>query len=517
MDILPDHLLVSVFALLDTPSLLRARGVCRRWRDLALNRSAWRHRGLSLLNLSRNVSRDDEPRRWEWLRSEERCIGPVLRLAPCLLNIDLNRATVRLLPTRDVRCAVSSVWILSVDAADLRHTLSAVQGLLRCGLKALHLRNFHGDLPNLRLVLRLVRNTSLTELGLLVKDVPSTRGGALALRGRNESTLKQLEFALFPRPGELLGPDRCTWPTGIHALEYLLQTHSTTLTSVALRYVPANLPMGALTACANLRELECVPLEGMDALLQCSRLESLHFIIAMNGHLNLAQVHAAVRRFFAGAATLQRLTFSSGAARYGAVAPNVCTDLLWLLSATQRSRLTTLTVRNDDTSNQTVNYLQLSALLHTLPQLARLELLSLGPDALWWAQLAPLFTAISSTATPQLRLLTLGSLLLCPRVGAQHSTGLHSTGLHVETIRALMHANPGLHVADLIVCDECERNACCRKLRCATCWVDGNPLPPSTDAWQRLGLFSHDAQQACDFHDSKGWMRWVRLDPSSQS
>ena len=271
--------------------------------------------------------------------------------------------------------------------------------------------------------------------------------------------------------------------------------------------------MGALTACANLRELECVPLEGMDALLQCSRLESLHFIIAMNGHLNLAQVHAAVRRFFAGAATLQRLTFSSGAARDDAVAPNVCTDLLRLLSAAQRSRLTTLTVRND-ISKQTVNYLQLSALLHTLPQLARLELLSQVPAALWWAHLAPLFTAISSTATPQLRLLTLGSLLLCPRVGAWAQ---HSTGLHVETIRALMHANPGLHVADLIVCDECERNACCRKLRCATCWVDGNPLPPSTDAWHRLGLFSHDAQQACDFHDSKEWMRWVRLDPSSQS
>ena len=104
-DVLPDHLLVSVFALLDTPSLLRVRGVCRRWRDLALNRSAWRHRSLSLLNLSRNVSRDDDLRRWEWLRSQERCIGPVLRLAPCLLHINLNRATVRLLPARDVRYA----------------------------------------------------------------------------------------------------------------------------------------------------------------------------------------------------------------------------------------------------------------------------------------------------------------------------------------------------------------------------------------------------------------------------
>lgn len=63
-DGVPDHVLVEVLGLLDVKELLDARCVCRRWRDLAGSRAAWRHREL--------------PHYPPELRA------PVLRIAPCL-------------------------------------------------------------------------------------------------------------------------------------------------------------------------------------------------------------------------------------------------------------------------------------------------------------------------------------------------------------------------------------------------------------------------------------------------
>ena len=74
MELLPDHVLLQVLNHLDTVALLSNRQVCRRWRELALHPSLWRHRRLIYDDFEEDVELAET----------------ALLLAPCLAQLYLS-------------------------------------------------------------------------------------------------------------------------------------------------------------------------------------------------------------------------------------------------------------------------------------------------------------------------------------------------------------------------------------------------------------------------------------------
>lgn len=513
LTMLPDHVLVAVFQLLDMPTLLAARGVCRRWRDLAVHRAVWRHRFLGVFEVEESVPRDHP--HIDWIRTNQRCMAAAVRLAPCLKHLSLNRDSLLRVPLRHVKCAVSDLQVWSVDQDDLHGSMRALRGLLSAGAGALRVLRFRADRPSLRLLLRVLRDASLTDLELGVSSVTAVESsaGVLALRGRSVPTLRRLSFSCdYADTAAHIAPDDgedCT--AGLATLEFLLQTHAATLETVCLSGVPSDFPVALLTACPNLRQLQCPTLEGLPALLECASLEELHLVLVGQR----PAVIQAARSFFAVATGLRALTLSHDDADQD-VAAGLNLELVGRLAATRRSRLVSLSVL-DSVSRATVDFPRLAALLPAFAQLTRLVLASVGSACHRWPELLTLLQSISPGATPNLKRLDLGDLAICPGLRLYEEWPADpdpedTTGRYVQDIRALLARNPALHVFGLAVCRECRRNECYRRLQCDGCWVAGRqqPVRRTLQFWRSIGLFSHSSAEPCDLHTGDHGL-WAQL------
>ncbi|XP_034236517.1 uncharacterized protein LOC117642420 [Thrips palmi] len=260
--LLPEDVLLLVFEHLDTPSLLSARGVCQRWRDVALSRAAWRHRE----------------------HTTKHQLGAVVRLAPCLRFLQLDEDTIPLVPLQGVECAVETLSILWVESRNVVIVTRVITQFMKKGLLNLIIANVgwdNGQTQTVRRLLRTVRNSSLTGLSLQIQprlrmgpstNSPPSPERTVALRGRNEATLDWLEYNSFAFGSTEPG------------LRFLLETHARTLRSLTLRDLPFDFPVALLTACVNLLELECPDLQGLPALAECRDLNHLELVEKEDGY-----------------------------------------------------------------------------------------------------------------------------------------------------------------------------------------------------------------------------------------
>lgn len=507
--VLHDDVLLLVFEHLDTPSLLAARAVCRRWHDVARRRAAWRHRKLA---------------------SEDRCFRAALRLAPCLSRLELyHRAHSPPLVPDDVKTTVSTVSLTLDSNASKHRAMRDLQLLLSAGALNLTLPLFLEDRHALIQMLETIRNSNLAGLSIRLEAMLDCWDGGnppdskpIALRGHNAPSLRRLEysvlwdFVFYPFPPRC-GPDTKSWRPALSALDFILQVHAPTLTSVTLRNVPCDFSLTRLTACANLQELECPPLENMTALLQIGSLKSLHLVMTKRGFLERATVLQAVRDYFKQATGLQHLTFSHHWS-------DLDLDLLSVLARTRRSRLTSLSTvtfayfleLGEVRSGSGVNYGNLSALLPSFQNLARVVLSRVGPARQCWPRLLMLLRAISPASMPLLRLLELRGLVVCPDTK-------DTTESFVQDIWSLLNSNPALHLSGLLVCFECQRNRCLRRLECSRCWVEGGQMEVTRDVVKEFdkifscvlggpwfGLYSHGYEDPCDWHTGRN--QWMQLE-----
>lgn len=270
VDAVPDEVLLMIFSFLDNGDVVRAGGVCRRWRRVALSGAAWRRRELDdggrLLKAWRpwTVRTDKERRRRQQDEGRLRSlVRTVLGEAPCVRKLVIS--TTPALPIGDIRCSATEL--------DFQPSLKPAADLLK------------------KLLQRLAELGGLKKLTVLKSDLDMALLVAIYQSGIEELEVTDTEWrdpsfsssyhgwfttAVLPRPhaAARLKTLKVGGTTSDGVVRYIVIANGATLEEVS--FFSARIPAELLAQhCPNLRRLEGVDAEGKAGLLRRTRLEEL--------------------------------------------------------------------------------------------------------------------------------------------------------------------------------------------------------------------------------------------------
>lgn len=395
----PDAVLLRVFRSLDDGDLLRARGVCRRWRRVARSWAAWRD------------------------RSHAVTAGPataaVLLRAPCLRSLVVAGGwRCPAVAPGDMRCAAAKLVLEDLDSdVDLGLIDVLLRRMVALGrLTSVEMVNCRGD----RSLADVFRNRCVRLDTLVVRSArPSGESQKWTVQENTED-------GATPRPA---GPPLpCS-------------TAST---------VPAVL---IANNCGNLRRLTCSALEDLWGLTGLHSLKELELVEDGEGGRRTEVVDnlsaAENLAFFEQATHLGHLGLHLGAS--STERDNAVLDALELLASTRTSKLTSLTLSMPEWPRRPAFWRRLGEVVVQLTHLANLEL------DLWWGrwrgdQLPP--AEFFQRVGPQRLQLRLPVKLRCPGHGLG-SGGSGPESVLLQQLQALAAAVPGLHLTGIqVVCEE---------------------------------------------------------------
>ncbi|XP_034246379.1 uncharacterized protein LOC117648177 isoform X2 [Thrips palmi] len=445
LNCLPDHVLLQVMSHLDEDDLLESRGVCRRWRDLALHPMIWQNKSI-------------------YFFASSDYIAIALRLVPrlrCLLmDLTCHGDVWDILLATPTAIADITLLFDRKDAMLVALILARQAALGRLKRVTLRLRR-NGTLWRDLLPRRLDRGPRA--LLLQICQTPGLQSVDLKLYVDDEGVLDVLAGKV-PVPAslkrlkcrDLLEP----------YLGLLLNWHAETLEDVSLSFDGPR-TTSLLAAMPRLRKLSCPMLTDMQLLRQCRSLTYLKL------NLTVFDDAEAVEAGLPGA----RLLLRSAAARLEHLkityAPYSSPDVVdLLLSIGRRSGVTALrslrfmimrwgpeirdseSFDEDESESPPPQLVPLAAILPRLPLLTRLDIDSEASDAF--------LDALDGQVVPKLERLD----IRMPRDCACHHSWLH---VEEERMRRVMKRYPRLHVfiqtVDKSTCREgdcgfCKSNSC---------------------------------------------------------
>ncbi|XP_052129884.1 uncharacterized protein LOC127751032 [Frankliniella occidentalis] len=263
MEHLPDDVLAMVMQYLGVHDLLACRLVSKRVGALALHPDAWRHRRLGL-----GSARD-----FDINFDDNRCLCPVLRLAPCVAVL-ARYLTRRHLPCRladdSMRCAAEEIWInVRKDISSDVFELIRRQGELG-RLKVISM-NLIGDAPVAAAMEAVLSVKGLKGLKVMTIRLPGRELDEIpAMATPSLHTLKHFDFRLGPESERFVNS--------------ILSEHATTIEKVALDgYLSSDLSLTStaplLATMTRLRELRCPALPGLEAVAACESLRTLRLSV----------------------------------------------------------------------------------------------------------------------------------------------------------------------------------------------------------------------------------------------
>ncbi|XP_052125895.1 uncharacterized protein LOC127749907 [Frankliniella occidentalis] len=455
MEQLPDDVLVMAMQFLDVPDLLACRLVCKRLGVLALHRDAWRHRRLG--------------------DARRECVCPVLRLAPCLavLRVSLPPARCPAEAFPASKCAVTELKISAQYDSGVYQAEALIRRQEQLGrLQRLDLSEMFADSET---------------VFVLLENLAAMRGlESLAL----SILTKPPGIVSYSVPAPSLREFRCNLRADLATfVDSILAGHAATLRAVHLlprvgRPIPNPRPLESRTAARlaalpNLCELSCDSLPGIEAVAACESLRELAIVVRTHEQQTAAAEGAA--ELFRRSGHLRRVELVyvdlDDAGADVVLAP--------ALAACGRSGVETLVIK------PWARPFPLRPLVSALPRLRALRHLQLD------VQPAALLHAIRPATAPALRTVDLGAL---------RSVCAHAW-IHGKAVRAVMAANPALHIRFAPVKAYCARNSCASAcvLRC-----HGQELRDLATPGAQVGLYSHDPDDRCSRTHATDCL-WIRV------
>lgn len=411
MEVLGDDEMLLVLGYLPAEDLLVIRGVCRRWRDLALHADLWRRHSLDIW--------------WAWDRTQEKLKHrAILRLAPCL-----NRLTLQSSAGLDY-CGVlaaSSPCAVRALSMDLRDKDSAVVATL-----VLQHQVALGRLESLDLFVRPAAVDSASFSDLVSLAVTTEGLQYLSVVYQDGARFKEGELAVTysPPPAQSLKTLGYCSPSTDPVLRFLLQTHAQTLEEVYLSDMGHCKELATLLVTVpNLRKLTCPLLDNLQRLLQCRQLVRLTLKMGMSESVDSGHALAGAEGLLRDAKHLTKLALIYDPNQAGREV-----DLLLSTVESGPSALTSIKVwvnPNDGRFDDGEPALQCAALVRALPRLPNLKTLKLE-NAI---PSADLFLAIRPATAPRLSLLEVDQWTAC-----------HHQQVHRADVQDMLRLNPRLRI-----------------------------------------------------------------------
>ncbi|KFP00583.1 S-phase kinase-associated protein 2, partial [Calypte anna] len=174
-NVLPDELILAIFAYLPLSDLIRASVVCKRWHGLSFDESLWQSLDLTGRNLQPGVIGQLLPAGVTVFRCPRSCIGsPLLKTSKPLKmqHMDLSNCTVAVEDLYSILCLCESLQNLSLEGLTLSdkiiRSLAKNSGLIRLNLSGCS--GFSAE----ALKMMLINCFSLDELNLSWCDFTAT-------------------------------------------------------------------------------------------------------------------------------------------------------------------------------------------------------------------------------------------------------------------------------------------------------------------------------------------------------
>ncbi|XP_034246479.1 uncharacterized protein LOC117648213 [Thrips palmi] len=439
LDSLPDDALLQVLRYLDVRELLECRGVCRRWRELALRPLLWRDK-----RIHSNMS--------------TKLIAIALRLVPRLHSLRID------LPLHGDACDVLLVTPTAISEVDLK--FGAKDDLLVALILSRQVSL--GRLKKVSLFTRhdIIRTSKrgLRALLLQICQAPGLQSLSLCLNvhSDDEEVLNVIK-AKVPVPASL--KQLSCFGSLKPYLELLMEWHANTLEVVSLSSDGPRLT-SLLAAMPRLRKLKCPMLPDMQLLRQCLSLTHLELNLTdLDDEVVEAGLPGARLLLCSAAAHLEHLEIM-----YNPYSSPDVVDLL--LSVGRRSgdtalRSLRLTISQwdwefrcresfdeDESESPPPQLVPLAAILPRLPLLTVLDIDTEASDAF--------LDALDGQVVPKLERLDIRT----PRDGDCDHSWLH---VEEERMRRVMKRYPRLHVfikdVDKTICRQgdcgfCKANSC---------------------------------------------------------
>lgn len=471
MDAVPNEVLLMIIRLLKDQDVVRAGGVCRRWRSVALSGAVWQSR-------ERDV--------------EEAADAVILHQIPCMRKIFIVCDGSEGWGGVDVRCPVSELSFsgsIVAHRGQRRRQTAFLTDVLRNQVKQKRLKRLKVMSVTLGAAfLAAVNRSGLEELELQ-QCTWRTGSPSVPAKAAPRPPLKRLRY----------WPSSYDAPEEMAALLPLLATYGATLEELSLM-CHTRIPAAVLSACCpNLRRLEGAVSVDMPSL-GCPRLESLVLHTPP-----FSDTRVPTGNFLRDATRLRHLSliFSD---------QDDLSEALQLLQALgSEMQLVSLVIAGSEAPvSPDLFWNSLAAATRHLRHLEELEV------DVAWGRVSPLppWSFLNAFASEARRVLRMPLVLRCPGhevpAGPEEPVGPEEPAGLLQELLPRVAAFPKLHVAG--VRPVCWRSRGPEQNMARRCpWWAGSAPGSMAEARhaEELGLYSHADSKPCHLHVGT----WLRCAP----